>query len=331
MDVVTEQFQSRLSESALDPTYRSILAEFFDNYRAAVRGVLSPEACSAFFDEFLDVLDRLAAHPIPFGPFHRQIRAPFDYYTFGVEFLRPLVDPAASRLCGDAHLDQLSHQLAAGDNVVFLANHQTEGDPQAISLLLERAFEPVGREMIFVAGERVTTDPLAVPFSLGRNLICIYSKRYIDRPPEDRARKQAHNAGAMERMAARLAEGGACIYVAPSGGRDRRNAAGEIEIAAFDPKSVEMFALVGRRSSRPMHFYPMALKTYEFLPPPDTVRVEMGERRDVRRCGIGLAVGPEIDLTAAGAEADDRHAQREARARLAWQEVRRAYRLIADV
>ncbi len=47
--------------------------------------------------------------------------------------------------------------------------------------------------MIFVAGERVITDPLAVPASMGRNLLCIYSKRYIDHPPELKSEKQLHN------------------------------------------------------------------------------------------------------------------------------------------
>ena len=43
--------------------------------------------------------------------------------------------------------------------------------------------------MIFVAGERVITDPLAIPFSMGSNLLCIYSKRYIDHPPEKKIEK----------------------------------------------------------------------------------------------------------------------------------------------
>ena len=42
----------------------------------------------------------------------------------------------------------------------------------------------------------------------------------------------------MERL---LAEGGKCIYVAPSGGRDRPNAQGEIQPNAFDPQSIELF------------------------------------------------------------------------------------------
>ena len=36
--------------------------------------------------------------------------------------------------------------------------------------------------MIMVAGDRVTTDVVAVPFSKGRNLLCIFSKKHIENP-----------------------------------------------------------------------------------------------------------------------------------------------------
>ena len=34
---------------------------------------------------------------------------------------------------------------------------------------------------------------MAMPFSMGRNLLCIYSKRHLGHPPEQRAAKQKHN------------------------------------------------------------------------------------------------------------------------------------------
>jgi glycerol-3-phosphate O-acyltransferase len=213
----------------------------------------------------------------------------------------------------------VTRQRAAGENVVFFANHQTEGDPQAISLLLEKTHPDVGRDITFVAGERVTTDPLAVPFSMGRNLLCIYSKRYIEHPPEKRAERQRHNQKTMERMSALFGEGGLCIYVAPSGGRDRVNSDGILEIAPFDPQSVEMYCLMARRSGRATHFYPMALDTYAFLPPPDTIQVELGEPRRITRTGIHLAVGAEIDMDALGRDVPgDKHARRSVRAHAIW-------------
>jgi glycerol-3-phosphate O-acyltransferase len=303
--------------------HQAILQQFIGAYRAAMTdaGVASDRT-----NELLGALfERLAEQrvtPCVFEPYHHQITAPFDYYHFGLDFLRPLVDKGSSSLRGVAHLDRIAPQLAAGDNVVFLANHQSESDPPAISLLLEDTHPAIGQSMIFVAGERVTTDPLAVPFSMGRNLLCIYSKRYIDNPPHERHAKQQHNKRTMERMSELFAEGGKCVYVAPSGGRDRANTDGVVEVAPFDPQSVEMMYLMARRAARPAHFYPMAMATYEFLPPPSTIQSELGEARHIKRAGVHLSIGAELDMERfPGSDETDKHVRREARARFIWQRV----------
>ena len=60
----------------------------------------------------------------------------------------------------------------------MIGNHQTEADPQVLSLLLEtEGYEDTAEKTIFVAGHKVTTDPLAIPFSMGRNLLTIFSKK----------------------------------------------------------------------------------------------------------------------------------------------------------
>ncbi len=317
------QLQSLLDDPRFPQRYKPILVHFFATYRAAlVEGGLHADDYDHLLCGFVERMQVQLDEPFVFDPYHAQITAPFDYYTFGVEFLRPLVDKARSSVGGRPHLNRVQQQLAAGENVIFLANHQTEGDPQAISLLLEDDYPAIGQQMIFVAGERVTTDPLAVPFSMGRNLLCIYSKRYIDHPPEQKTAKQLHNKKTMERMSELLSEGGKCIYVAPSGGRDRANPDGVVEVAAFDPQSVEMFYLMAGRAERPTHFYPMALGTYAFLPPPETVRAELGEARHITRTGIHLSVGPEVDMEQyPGSDLADRHDRRTARAAHIWRQV----------
>ena len=109
---------------------------------------------------------------------------PFDYYLMGVEFIRGLVDQPRSVTRGLENIAAMEKQLAAGDNVILLANHQTEADPQIFSLLLDEAHPDFATSTIFVAGDRVTSDAIAMPFSMGRNLLCIYSKRHLNNPPE---------------------------------------------------------------------------------------------------------------------------------------------------
>ena len=47
--------------------------------------------------------------------------------------------------------------------------------------------------MIFVAGDRVTTDLLAQIFSMGRNLLCIFSKKHIGSVPELKSKKTKYD------------------------------------------------------------------------------------------------------------------------------------------
>ena len=72
-----------------------------------------------------------------------------------------------STVLGVEHLQSINASLEKGHNAIFLANHQTEADPQAISILLEKISPEYAEKLIFVAGERVITDPLAVPLAWG--------------------------------------------------------------------------------------------------------------------------------------------------------------------
>jgi len=239
----------------------------------------------------------MGADKYTFGVTHEAIREPYDYYKFGVDFFRPAVDLPSSVVRGENNLGRAIEQMAAGENVVFLSNHQSEADPQVVSLCLEKAgFGSTSSELYYVAGHKVTTDPLAIPFSMGRNLICIHSKKHIDAVPEDKPDKQRQNLQSMGAMLGLMKEGGLALWVAPSGGRDRRNVeTGEIPVAKFDSKTIDMFRLMARKSKVPTHFYPLSMVSYELCPPPDRVEAGVGELRNVRRTPVGIDCGEELD------------------------------------
>lgn len=228
---------------------------------------------------------------------HQALREPFDYYRWGCNFFFPIM-AKQSVFRGKDILETIETQLANGENVVFLANHQSEADPQVVSY----AFEQLGHgklaeDMIYVAGHKVTTDPLAIPFSMGRNLLCIHSKKHIDADPETKGLKQKQNLATMSHMQNLLKEGGKCIWVAPSGGRDRRNTeTGEVPLAQFDQKTIDLFRLLGAKSKKETHFYVMAMVSYDLCPPPDFVTKDVGELRNVRYSPIGVSLsGVEIE------------------------------------
>lgn len=277
--------------------YRRILLSFYHCYQKAILDAgQSFDAMYQPLFTFLEQIEPQFEHPYSFEPYHQKVRAPFDFYRFGLDFMRPLINLSSSQVLGLEQVDAICSQLKKGENVILLANHQTEADPQIISLLLERTHPQLAEQIIYVAGERVVTDPMAIPLSMGCDLLCIYSKRYIDHPPEGKAKKLLHNKNTMERMRRLLQEGGKIIYVAPSGGRDRKNEKGHIDVASFDPQSIEMFYLMAKKAKTPTHFYPFSLSTYEIMPPPESIQKELGELRFAKYGPAHLAFAPEFDF-----------------------------------
>ena len=73
---------------------------------------------------------------------------------------------------------------------------------------------------------------------------------------ELKSQKKRHNMMVMKQMQSLFKEGGHVVWVAPSGGRDRKGDSGNYEVAPFDSKSVEMFRLMGDKAKvPPTHSY----------------------------------------------------------------------------
>lgn len=221
-----------------------------------------------------------------------------DFYKFGCDFFRPAMNVDASLALGEESLKKVKEQLEAGENVIFFANHQSEADPQVMSVMMEKAgYSEEAAKMVYVAGHKVTTDPVAVPFSMGRNLICIHSKKHIDADPDTKPAKSKQNLQAMGGMLEMLKAGGTLIWVAPSGGRDRRllDGSGDVPLAPFDQKTVDMFRLMGNKSKKETHYYSVSMVSYDLCPPPDFVEAGTGEQRNVRYVPVGIKVSDELE------------------------------------
>jgi len=298
--------------------FHSIFDEAITTYfEAASKSGTSEQKIDETLCTFCDLVQKELHAPRQFPLYHVKITSPFDYSTFFLDFMRPVIDFDRSTLSGRSHLEAIRQHLCNQENVVLFANHQIEPDPQVIRLMLERWDKSLADEMIFVAGQRVTSDPLAIPFSLGCNLLCIYSKKYMEHPPEKKSEKQIHNKKTLRKLEELLREGGKWIYVAPSGGRDRPDAANRLTPAKPDPKSIEMFRLIAKNSST--RFYPLALSTYALLPPPSSINTDLGEKRRFTYSPVELHFGPELNLdTFPGSDASDRITLRENRANHIW-------------
>lgn len=325
MDIF-EKLEESSRKKTIPSKYIEILSCFFHSYdKALTSHGMDSSSLQGLFLKFLELAKKQFLSPFTFSPYHQRITQPFDYYSFGIELIRPLVNLKDSKILGKEQINKMETQIEKGENVILLANHQTEPDPQILSVLLEKTHSTFAENIVFVAGDRVTSDPLAITFSMGRNLLCIYSKKYINIPPELKSKKQSHNKRSIKIMKQMLERGGNCFFVAPSGGRDRLNEKNEIEIAPFDPQSLEMFLLIAKLIKTPTHFYPLALSTYHIMPPPQNIETELGEKRIVRRTGSSISFGEEIDFEKISDMAENKRQQRQQRARHVWNLVKQDY------
>ncbi|XP_021765581.1 glycerol-3-phosphate acyltransferase, chloroplastic-like [Chenopodium quinoa] len=233
--------------------------------------------------------------PFVFPPYHKAIREPIDYYSFGQDYIRPLIDFGNSYVGNITLFHEMEEKLQQGHNIILMSNHQTEADPAVIALLLEKTNSLIAENLIYIAGDRVVTDPLCKPFSMGRNLLCVYSKKHMHDVPELVDAKKRANTRSLKELALLLREGSKIIWIAPSGGRDRPDAVtGEWYPATFDVTSVDNMRRLVEHSGAPEHIYPMALLCYDIMPPPAQVEKEIGEKRVISFHGVGLSVEPEI-------------------------------------
>ncbi|KAG8084250.1 hypothetical protein GUJ93_ZPchr0010g7873 [Zizania palustris] len=290
--------RNEVEKGNLSADVADALEELYRNYKNAVLQNRDPNAHTIMLSNMTALFDCVlldAENPFTFPPYHKAFREPFDYYMFGQNYIRPLVDFSNSYVGNISIFHDMEEKLQHGHNVVLMSNHQTEADPAIIALLLERSNPWISENIAYVAGDRVVTDPLCKPFSMGRNLICVYSKKHMHDFPELIDMKRRANTRSLKEMALLLRGGSQIIWIAPSGGRDRPDPlTGEWHPAPFDTSSVDNMRRLLEHSGVPGHIYPLSLLCYEIMPPPQQIEKEIGEQRVISYHGVGLSVAEEI-------------------------------------
>lgn len=280
--------------------------DFFNNYKIALLSADLPthdmklvsqvQACIA------DTVINQFVSPYKFPSRHEAITEPYDYFEFGQKYVGSLIDFQKSYLGHRERFDEMEKQLEAGENVIILANHQSEADPGIWAHMLIHTHPRLAKSVFYVAGDRVVSDPLCVPFSMGRNLFCVHSKRHMDDDLETKAEKMAMNRRTLGAMGEALAAGGSLLWIAPAGGRDRPNDDDVYVPAKFDPTAVELMralsAKAQKKAGRTTHMYPFAMYSAPLMPPPKTIDKALGERRIVNFTGVGISVGEELNIEA---------------------------------
>ena len=85
--------------------------------------------------------------PYTFPSHHKAMRSPTDYYKMGQQYIGCLIDFDRSVLSYPDRWTQVQNWLAAGENVILLANHQSEGDAAFIPLMTELSHPGLGEKV----------------------------------------------------------------------------------------------------------------------------------------------------------------------------------------
>ncbi|KAL2619871.1 hypothetical protein R1flu_000076 [Riccia fluitans] len=316
----------------LHPRASAGMLELYYNYRDAVIKSGVENALDIAVKVMATVLDRVILQfeePFTFPSYHKRMVEPYDYYTFGQNYIRPLIDFRNSFLGNTAIFDQIESQLKQGHNVFLFANHQTEADPAVMALLLESSHPYLAENLTYIAGDRVVLDPFCKPFSMGRNLLCVYSKKHINDVPELAEMKRRANTRTLREMTALLKKGGQLIWIAPSGGRDRPDPeTDEWRPAEFDASSVENMRRLLSHMPVSGHMYPLALLCHDIMPPPRQVEKELGERRIIGYHGVGMVVAPELNFDELTAGTTSKEEARDKFSQCVWEIVNEQYSVL---
>lgn len=283
---------------------------FYDGYKKTVLNSGVPGADEKLVTQVqASILDNVllqAVQPYTFPSFHTRIMEPYNYFEFGQRYVATLIDFQNSVLGHRDRWDRVQELLEQKHNVVLLANHQTEADPGVFAHLLMASHPKLATDVIYVAGDRVVTDPMCKPFSMGRNLFCVHSKKHIDDIPELKASKMETNRKTLVAMQRALNTGGVLIWIAPSGGRDRPNAEDVWRPDSFDPAAVELMRSLVQRAKQPGHLMPMSMFSYPMMPPPKTVDKSIGEQRVTNWTPVGISLCEELDVASIIAGTEDK-------------------------
>lgn len=306
--------------------------DFFNNYKTAVTTSGAPGAniklASKVQASIADTVLKEFKSPYVFPPFHTRLLTPYNYFEFGQRYVGTLINFNESLLGHPERWNEIDRLLQQKHNVVILANHQTEADPGVFAHMLLSSNPSLAKEVVYVAGDRVVTDALCKPFSMGRNLFCVYSKRHLDDDPSTKAAKMDNNRKTVLTMARKLNEGGLLMWIAPSGGRDRPKENGEYLPDKFDPDAVELMRNLVARAKQPGHIFPMAMFSYPVMPPPKTVDKALGERRLTNYTPVGISLCEELNVDKIVSGISEKEEQQRALAVAAHQAVTEEYILL---
>ena len=99
-------------KEALPASLLQELLPFFKTYaEAAQKNGYALHDFEPILNQFLDLLLEQVQHPFIFQHFHQCLLEPFNYYKFGLDFIRPLVRMQDSHILNADRLEKIREYL----------------------------------------------------------------------------------------------------------------------------------------------------------------------------------------------------------------------------
>ncbi|CRG97572.1 glycerol-3-phosphate 1-O-acyltransferase, putative [Plasmodium gallinaceum] len=266
---------------------------FLEKYKEEIKKYksCSPQVFLEIFLKYIEVFKKYRYYSFP--NVHKYDES---LYEWSLKFWSQLIDEKNSKFMGIENIKKIEKWKEEGHNTIIFGNHHIEADANIIKYFFDiHGSQNISRNMIFIGGHKIRVDPLSRPFSVAANLLCIYSKKYIENPPHLKEEKILFNHKSLNALKNLLNEGKQIIWLAPSGGRDRKSSDGNIKISPFDPKIIQTFNIFAKRSKVKTHFVGLALYTYNICPPPNTIDIdEIEKTRSCSYTSVSLNLGEDL-------------------------------------
>jgi len=326
-----------VEKGTLDSSVREGLLNLFSSYAGALsmspRLPASEKEAAQVVAALADRVQVMLEENYTFPSRHTRVLEPFNYFDIGQRAVGNLVDFGASFVGHAERILDMQSAVARGENVLLLANHQSDADGGVWAWMTRELAPSLATDLYYVAGDRVVTDSYAKIYNMGRNLICVHSKKVMDQdPPAVREQKSKINRRSVLELGKLFKQGGAIVWVAPHGGRDRTDASGQLAPGAWDAAAVMLLKRMMDSSPNPGHVYPMAMATAEIMPPPSGEDEEKpwGMGSVFKYHGVGISIGAELHEDTIIAGIDGKEEQADAYKAAAYSKVAALYAPLAD-
>lgn len=118
-DAATSTIKQKVIDGQIPQSFVTLMGSFFDEYtQSCIESNETPENFKKNIFSFLKYVQDAISQPYKFQPFHQAITSPIDYYTFGNNFIKPLIITEQSKLFGEENVKAMVEVLAKGMHVL---------------------------------------------------------------------------------------------------------------------------------------------------------------------------------------------------------------------